>query len=585
MRQVHRSSGALGLAVLLLACSTGEATVDRTITSHVSKRCAVPDPAAAYGIFAGTGDFEPPPGPPSQDQLFLSATGATLAHVSSATRMLVVDVSDSTSEWRGVAPVGTTGDVNALLWPVGFACPLSEDLALATDRGVGSFDATHVLVTGGLSNQAPLSYVADLSTGRIQTLPEGPLTTRAFATVTAFGPGALLAGGVRSDDQNSVLDSAEVYDATAGAFTGTIIKLSEPRTSAGALALANGDTLLVGGLGNNGVLKTLELVVPGQTRSLTEGLPYLTRARSNPIVLRLTTGEVLVGGGFDGATAIGTMELFSADARTKLAASVTLADRRMAIVALEGGGALVVLATDPQNDGPTFQNVWHISAGFALSHTHVDGNVFDPRLFPGGVLWTGDRWLQWDAWGETFHPLAVLDGPGPDLGFESLAPDPGLAIWLAKDGSVVGRRTSVRHAYTTDTLPLLTLSTGLMSPDSSPSAVGMTFDPSGGLSLPPAKSAFLNDARFKDASIDVDATTSSPPIVVLRQEDGTELQIGQDCPWPSAQLPATMHVEARGGLITTRIGSTSLACSARVSGRFAVGLRGPAVARNLRISR
>lgn len=564
----------------------------RTVTSHVSSRCAIPvDP---FGTFRAEGDFQSS----GKNELFLSKVGATLDQMPESARALVTSVTDANgSVWQGVAPIAIAGDVDVLLWPSGDPCALVGNAGVVESgsRSAGVLDSAHLLSVGGfpVTSVQPQSFVADLTTGRVRALAIGPSTPRAYASITAFSKGAVLAGGFRSDDPNGVLATAELYDSQLGDFDGNPITLGVARAKHAAVTLADGRTLLVGGTGGSGAVGATELVDPIERRAVLGGMPIL-KPRVSPLVARLASGEVLVAGGTDANGPVQAIEILSSDGRRSLPTQLSLdnARRKQTMVALEGGGALFVFAPDASDDPATFQNVTVLTANKTLLEpSRVQGALTDPRLFHGAggtpVLWTGDRWLAWDPWTESFGPLAdSLGDVGPDHDAPISSPDPGLLLWVRDDGDVVGRRFSTREPFTSELSPLLTHDTSHLAPDSpfGPAA----FDVDKGLALAPGVAAFVTDARFLDVSLDVDVT-EGVPIVVLRNDAGIEVELGGGaCPWPAVTLPATFHVEHRQGQLSYGSASARASCTSpfALNDRFAVGLRGgPAHAKNLRVSR
>ncbi len=592
--RLNRSSTRLlGALLWVIACSRGD-VVTRSVTSHLSSRCALPKGNDGFGTFRAEGDFQSS----GKDELLVSKVGATLAQMPESSRALVTSVVDANgASWSGLAPVAPYGDVDLLLWPSGDPCALVGDTGAVDvgSRTAGVLDSAHLLSAGGfpVSSVQPQSFVADLTRGTVRALAIGPTTPRANATITAFSKGAVLAGGFRSDDPNGVLASAEIYDTALGDFDGKPITLGVARARHGAVTLVDGKTLLIGGVGASGALGATELVDPVERRAQLGGMPIL-KPRVNPMVARLASGEVLVAGGFD-AGAVQLVEILSSDGKRALGADLSLKNARtkQAMVALEGGGALFVFAPDPTDDPATFQNVSVLSANKTLSDPkeRVQGALTDPRLFHGAdgapVLWTGDRWLVWDPWHESFSPLAESIGDiGPASREPVFSPDPGLLAWISDAGDVIGRRFSTRDPFTSELLPLLSNDTTHLVPDSPFS--GVFFDSDKGLTLAPGTSAFVSDARFSGVALDVDAT-EGVPIVVLRSDSGLEVELGGGaCPWPAVKLPATFHVELRNGAISYGSGAARSTCASPLatSDRFAIGLRGgPAKAKNLRVSR
>ena len=569
--------------------------MSRVVTPHVSSRCPVTDDP--YGVYYAAGDFQPTPDAPAQAKLFLQG-GVVLTGVPPESRALVLDVSDkSGGRWLGLGGVPPAGNVDLLLWPAGEPCGLSVDTGTVSGRVALAMDARYTLVACGLGKDGavPDAFVADLATGRVRALPAGLLTPRVRASVSMLGDMAVVAGGVRADDPNGVLATAEVYVPSRGDFDRSPIVLSRPRADHGAVTLFSGEALLVGGVGAGGVLNSLERIDPSNRQAATGGMPSLAVARTKPRVVRLASGEILVAGGFDQQNGpVGKLEFLAPDARSLRPSTAVVPMRsRSAVVALDGGGALIVIAPDV-SDPPDFQNVWLVSADRSVTPaTRIAGTLTDVRLFPGTegrpVLWTGDRWLRWEPWTEDFSVLddAVSDpGPAPE---DAVAfPDPGLLFWIDPDGHVIGWRFSVRHAFVADRLPYLLSGTQLLAPDRSPSLASMTFDGDQGLALPTGASVFVSDARYLDVTVDVDAPAEGVPHVVLRTGAGGVVEVGgPECPVPNVSLPATLHVERRGASVTFNVGGASGGCSTGVVAgtRAAVGLRGPGRARNLRVLR
>jgi hypothetical protein len=256
-------------------------------------------------------------------------------------------------------------------------------------------------------------------------------------------------------------------------------------------------------------------------------------------------------------------------------------------VALPGGGALAVIT--PPRPTPDFKNVWVISADRTPdAASSIPGDLAQVRLFPGTtgspVLFVGDKWLRWQPWLGEFGVMAeVASARGPDRD-ALLSPDLGLAAWLSSDNghaSIFGLRFDARGAYVTDSArgPLLADSTAFMAPDRlvSRAATPIVFDATRGLLLDTGASAFLADATFASFALDV-TVTGPAPIVVLRDQDGVELEVGGGtCPIVVPDGTTALHVERDGATVTVTVGGDApKPCRTTVApdGRLAVGLRG-----------
>jgi hypothetical protein len=614
---------ALGaFTVCIAACTPSPNIEERTLYVYAPRSCPVSQ-SEAYSVIYGNGDFDDSES--TVASLYLRDVGREMTELPSATRSVIVDVSHPAQsiDWRGTAEVPKSGAVNVLVWPGSETCRLSRNVEPRTEVTLGVF-GRHLMVAGGrLEGQVPHTFVGDLSTGVVDKLEFGLGTRRSRATVTAFrdhagqDPAPALVAGGEDPDSQAPLGTAEIYLPMPGApgdlgdFDRVRIDLAEVRTKHGAVVLATGETLLVGGTGQGGgPLRTMEIIDPKTRRNRTSGVALLAVPRTNPSVLRLASGEILVAGGVnDRGQSVPTLEWFSADAsRTTKRPVELVTGRERAFVPLEAGGALAVIA--PSSGGSDFKTVWVISAdGTVDAAVPIDPSVLDVvRLFPGTdgapVLWTGQRWLRWQPWFGAFQPIpdAPLRGPRTSA---VAAGDSGLALWLDDraddddrvllDGQlyVRGYRFATRSRFGTVRNPLLVDGPSGLAPDRVTGTPGssINFVEGRGLELGPGASAFVTDVTYADVTIELDGAAS--PSVVLRQEDGRELEVGgATCAFAQTatrSLKVTRHgkrVDVSVDDGEPRVCPTELDVDARVS----VGVRGAggtatSLARNLRITR
>lgn len=617
------AGGAAVAACTATSCKPSPRIEERQLVVYAPKSCPVSQ-SEAYSVVYGNGDFED-----SQTaiaSLYLRDVGTEMSGLPQDTRSVIVDVSHPAEsiDWRGTAEVPASGPVNVLVWPGGETCRLTRNVEPRTEVTLGVF-GRHLMVAGGkLTGAVPHTFVGDLTTGIVEDLAFGLGMRRSRATITAFrdtpdqDPAPALVAGGEDPDSQTALATAEVYIPKPGArgdigdFDRVRIDLGDPRTKHGAAVLASGETLLVGGIGQFGTpLSTMQIVDPQTKRSRVSGVATLAVARSNPTVLRLASGEIMVAGGFDRSNvAVPTIEWFSPDVShpTKRPLDLVTGQER-AFVALEAGGALAVVK--PATGITDFSTVWVISADGTIEPAlPIDPTTLDRvRLFPGTdgapALWTGQRWLRWQPWFGAFQPIADAPPRGP-RSTAIAAGDPGLALWLddradldenvSVEGSlyVRGYRFATRSRFGTVRNPLLVDGPSGLAPDRLAGTPGSSirFVDGQGLELGPGASAFVTDVTFSRVTVELDG--DSAPYVVLRQENGLELEVGGvGCPLGRNALQ-TLAVSRNGTRVqVTADGGEPRVCPTELldaNARVSVGVRGAggtgvSLARDLRITR
>lgn len=398
----------------------------------------------------------------------------------------------------GYAERAPGGPLDVLLWPIAGPCPVyvtsdgypgtggGQALGYAPDHGLALIvgeDADDARAQGALT--------VSLRTGEVLLQPasQSPPSPVAHATLTPFGAGLLLAGGenpTRNPDpaERERFDRAYVFDAETRSFESEPVELNWDRTRHGAVTLPSGATLLVGGTAEGGLVRQLEAIFPGNSRSSILGLAALTTGRLSPVVLTLDDGRLLVGGGSaaNGAPA-GDVEWFSADGHTALERRALPALPNRAFIAMPGGGALSVpgcaeegacsrweaswLTRDYEVTTvpipvtarcPVPERPWLAPAGGGtplLVARYADGSSCSYRFDP----WPGDYLSPADALARPrFVPELVTLDPPPNPRTSPLAVGAEAFVWLsgAAPGGVGGIRFGNRGPLSRDLLSLLT---------------------------------------------------------------------------------------------------------------------------------
>ncbi len=591
--------GVLSGLALVVACKPGTVVVDRPIRLNTLASCPV-SADKAYAVVYAWGDTEPVEGAPQFQSLFLRDSSTSFEGLSMSTRTLVADVSQPSpsSGWRALSRVADTGPIDLLLLPRAEACRFTTPVDRRTEATLGAVDSTHVLVAGGKSvlGQVPRTYLADVARGTVVPLPTGLGARRLSPSITSFDAapnaavrGALVAGGA-DPDTGAPLKTAEVYVPSGndvGDFSKEKIELNDARAEHGAVVLASGETLLVGGRGaGQPVLRSLEVIDPIKRGPRIEGLAVLEVARKNPTVIRLASGEILVAGGEDAnGVPVPTLEWLSADAsRTTKRKRDLVASKNRAFVPLDTGGALAVIAPDLGLAG--FKSVWIISADGALEPAIPVTELSQVRLFQASdgapLLFTGKRWLRWQPWFGAFQQQ--LDAPDPvpgeggPLSRAIASPDPGLAVWLdeREEGTFLrAYRHGVRDEFAPIPRPLLVKDQSFLAPDRLPSRDAYRFELDRGLLLGSGASAFLPDVTFGAVTLELRVTAAMPLVVLRDPRSGAELEVGGPfCPIVARE---TLTVRRSGAKVSAIAdGGEERPCTREVSAdaRLSVGLRG-----------
>ena len=561
---------------MLAACDKTE-TVLRSVNLDDLPSCKI-EPGTS-GFWVATGDFAPA----VQTVPLATDQPQTLAGVPADVQSLALVATKDVSTWQGVTLVPPSGDVDVLLLPNAQACSLVGKVGFSDAMPFAAVSPHTMIAIGGSLGSSRPSFRIDLDTGRVAQMTVGIKKVRDHAATVALGGGlAVVTGGI---SEGVAQPSAEFFDEAAGDFDPNVLTLAEERADHGAVALASGDVLLVGGKGANGLIAATERLhfdAPTATWRSSEGAtPNLVPPRVDPLVARLADGTVLVAGGTDaGGAPVADVQVFSADATQSPSQNVSLLARaREAMVALDGGGALFVAAPDA-SDPPDFQRAWFVTAGAATAVAHdVTAPLDDPRLFPraggGAWLWTGSTWLAYDPWTNGFSRPADAPTDGPEAGAPSASSEPGLRAWVESDGSVSLWRDSIRNAFATDGAFLgPTSGTTSLAPASQPAPA---FDAVTGLALGAGDTVFVSDARFLDVNVDVD-TIDTPPRIVLRGPR-EEIEVGgASCPYPAALAgPLHVHVERRGAFVSYTLDGLLEPCATMPPNlRVSVGIRGGA---------
>jgi hypothetical protein len=172
-------------------------------------------------------------------------------------------------------------------------------------------------------------------------------SARFGAMAVVLGNGKVLVAGGRNANANTYLQSAELYDPTAGVFSLTF-GMNEQRTYSAAVLLSDGNVLVAGGENYvGGAAKRLNTatiynVVGGYWTSVSNSM---NMARKEAMVVSLSDGRVLIIGGRDsGTVGLASTEIFDPATMTFTSSTPTMDSARFSsgVVKLSDGSVLVV---------------------------------------------------------------------------------------------------------------------------------------------------------------------------------------------------------------------------------------------------
>lgn len=249
-----------------------------------------------------------------------------------------------------------------------------------------------------------------------------------------YGHGAvMLADGsvlvVGGKANGRALASCELFDPTQGhwVLTGS---LAEAREAHRTVALTDGRVLALGGSGDDGATASAEIY--DATTGTWQAAAPMSRPRINPGAVRLDDGRVMVVGGLDAGpppSAMSQVELYdpATDSWNDLP-PLTFARGEPSVTALADGKVLVVGGVAYQED---IVPVGHVERFDPAGQQWTDlGDLFDPlryrfestRLADGRVLLAGGAASAAFAHVQLFEPaegLMVQGAPMPEPRFEA----------------------------------------------------------------------------------------------------------------------------------------------------------------------
>jgi uncharacterized protein YjdB len=357
-----------------------------------------------------------------------------------------------------------------------------------------------VLIAGGVSCPTAGSCTY-LNSSELYNPSSGTITNTGSMAAARSAPAVLLgngkvliAGGYSCDaNQNCTsLSSAEIYDPVAGTFSSagnmTIDRYEHTMT-----LLNNGKVLIAGGETCSSAtsctaLNTAELYDPVAGTFTATG--NLNAARFNASAVALSSGQVLIAGGFDGTNYPAAAELFNpATGAFTTTGSLNTPRANATATLLNDGEVMIAGGSTCSSPGcPTATTELFYSSYFYYP-TYPTGNMTVPRFGETATMLTnGQIFLAGgydacstnctsDATAEVFDPLAFTFTSSQALSTGRS----GHTATLLADGSVLivgginnGTTVSSTDSYQPASLALPQLASITISPSNIPVAVGAT---------------------------------------------------------------------------------------------------------------
>lgn len=263
-----------------------------------------------------------------------------------------------------------------------------------------------ILVTGGHDGAGPQGTTEALDVGTGAWTVKAPMATARYAhRAVPLGGGlntqVLVVGGLGGTDTDNgaiALASAELWDSATNTWA-SAGSMSTARWGHTATVLSNGQVLVAGGLDDNGNVLSTTTIWTGGTTWVAGPAMTVARAFHEAAPANGTSSQVLLIGGYNSASGvIGNCDLFAVGTPNTIAATGSMATRRMSFqaaylstpnvaVACGGWGGAVGVADAALSSVERWSGgAW--SAGSSMGSARVDhraiGATNDRLVVAGG---------------------------------------------------------------------------------------------------------------------------------------------------------------------------------------------------------
>ncbi|MGB7283936.1 MAG: kelch repeat-containing protein [Candidatus Acidiferrum sp.] len=310
---------------------------------------------------------------------------------------VVVHVADNTD-----APIAAATVVMAFNGtPACSTATLSGTLSVQTDT-TGNATFTNLSVDHGQNGYSLMASVSGLSAISIPFNVSGFCDTGSMVTarrnhmVLALPNGKILVtGGAANADASGVLATAELYDPVAHSFSMTAGPMSAPRADHTVTLLTSGEVLVTGGFNDTVNAQASADLYNQTTNTFTPVTAQMTTPRAEHAATLLANGTVLITGGNDNnGNTLASAEIYDPVTNTFAATANVMNSVRQAHHAdlLPNGKVLISGGLDGNNNALASAEIFDPVAGTFTptgNMTTARGNHSSALLYNGQILVAG----------------------------------------------------------------------------------------------------------------------------------------------------------------------------------------------------
>ena len=276
-----------------------------------------------------------------------------------------------------------------------------------------------VLVAGGFGTNGILSSTELYNpvTGKWTTIASLNTPRCQHTAIVMYDQKVLIAGG--EGGGGNVLSNAELYDPMNGTWRISTSTLATARMNHTATLLPNGQIILMGGYNfSNGYLSSTEVYDTPVSASWTASTNRLNNARSDHTATLLANGQVLIVGGIGDSDVLSSTERFDSAVGTWNRTGNLITERVNHTGTLLTNGLVLVAGGDNYNAGGALSNAETFNPG-TMSWT-ATGSLNNVRVYHTATLLPNGKVLVAGGAPDFFDTLSTAELYDPATGQWSL---------------------------------------------------------------------------------------------------------------------------------------------------------------------